>query len=56
MAALVLISATLEEDHVVWRGVRMGGDLRLHIAEAAKGDRTLTGLAGHYGSDTITVR
>jgi hypothetical protein len=36
MAALVLIWATLEEDRLVWRGVRMDGDLRLRIVEASR--------------------
>ena len=36
MAALALIWATLEEDRLVWRGVRMDGDLRDHILRAAQ--------------------
>ena len=35
-AALVLIWATLEEDRLVWRGVRMDGDLRDRILRAAQ--------------------
>jgi len=36
MAALVLIWATLEEDRLVWRGVRMDGDLRDRLLRAAQ--------------------
>jgi len=36
MAALVLIWATLEEDRLVWRGIRMDSGLRQRIAEAAR--------------------
>jgi len=36
MAALVLIWATLEEDRLAWRGVRMDADLRQRIAKAAR--------------------
>lgn len=33
---LVLIWATLEEDRLVWRGVRMDDGLRLRIVEATR--------------------
>jgi len=40
LAALVLIWAKLEEDRLVWRGVRMDADLRQRIAEAARAAST----------------
>jgi len=39
-AALVLIWATLEEDRLAWRGVRMDSGLRQRIAEAARSAST----------------
>ena len=37
MAALTLIWATLEQDRLKWRGVRMDDDIRVMIDEAGKG-------------------
>jgi transposase-like protein len=36
MSALVLIWATLEEDRLKWRGVRMDGELRLRVIAASR--------------------
>ena len=36
MSALVLIWATLEEDRLRWHGIRMDGDLRARIVQAAR--------------------
>jgi transposase-like protein len=50
MAALVLIWATLEEDRLAWRGVRMDDRLRLRIAEASKvaGERIDVSVLDRY--------
>ena len=37
MSALTLIWATLEQDRLKWRGVRMDDDIRVMIDEAGKG-------------------